>query len=452
VDISQWMMSNATVVDMAVSYINMLPEIVVYPSGHATSETAMPVRSFPAYFLWFYFAVALVLLLRIVFRTMQIVWLRFHTAAVVIEGTRVQRLKTDTAPFSFFSWIFINPDRQSTDELHEILAHEMIHVRQCHSLDVLTAEFYCVFCWMNPVSWMIRKEIRKNLEFIVDNRVINEAGVDIKSYQYHLLRLAGHPSKMAPVNPFNISPLKERIMMIHVKKSPKIKLAAYVLVIPLILLFLAVNNMGAVAGKAGGSSQVVRGDENSEDTVFVVVEKAPEFPGGEDALLKYIADNIRYPPPAAAKGIQGRVSCVFVVNADGTIRNVHVGRSVDPLLDEEAVRVIQSMPKWIPGEQRGKKVAVKYSIPVRFRLTGTEIKKSSEAISTLYGRSLDKTNLSFKYGTLTVPKIRDRNLFLPWRITGSDGKITAPANGGDFNMQHYNRKNGVVTITTLRKH
>lgn len=109
-------------------------------------------------------------------------------------------------------------------------------------------------------------------------------------------------------------------------------------------------------------------EEVDENYVFVTVEKMPEFPGGTSALLQWIAKNMNYPTIAAENGIQGRVSCTFVVNADGSVSDVEVLRPVDPNLDKEAIRVLSKLPKFIPGEQRGKPVRVKYSVPVRFRL------------------------------------------------------------------------------------
>ncbi|HCC50918.1 MAG TPA: hypothetical protein DEQ30_01775 [Porphyromonadaceae bacterium] len=549
IDVSQWMMQSVAMTDMAASYKSMLPEIDIYPSDGMTSEAidaTVPFYSFTAYFLWFYFAVTCILLVRILFRVMPILWLRLRCEFLIIEGIHVWRLNAGMTPFSFFSWIFIDPDMHDENELHEILAHETVHVRQYHSADVLLAEFFCALFWLNPMSWMIKKEIRKNLEFIVDNCVINEDGIDIKSYQYHLLKQAYRPSGMTLANRFNISPLKERIMMINVRKSPGIKRVAYTFVFPLILLFPLLNNIGVIADKLGNNEQIKhvveevshmivsdlspetvragidpvmgagnvavnkmdyrkrisgvildketqqplsgvniivhnastgtitdadgrftllinegdtlkisyigysgftlvarnlplelgilemlperidldeiyvvgyapmegrseyvlsevipamngREDENPDDTVFVVVEKTPEFPGGERALLKYIAEHINYPATAAQKGIQGRVSCVFVVNADGTIGNVRVVRSVDPALDNEAIRVINSMPAWTPGEQRGKKVAVQYAIPVHFRMSQTKIKNEPGTIKFLYGKFMNKANLLSKY-------------------------------------------------------
>ncbi len=108
--------------------------------------------------------------------------------------------------------------------------------------------------------------------------------------------------------------------------------------------------------------------EEVTDEIFVVVEENPEFPGGQTAMMKFLGDNIKYPVIAQENGIQGRVICNFVVERDGSITDVQVVRGVDPSLDREAVRVIQSMPKWKPGKQRGAPVRVRFTLPVVFRL------------------------------------------------------------------------------------
>ena len=108
--------------------------------------------------------------------------------------------------------------------------------------------------------------------------------------------------------------------------------------------------------------------EPDDDEVFMVVEDSPEFPGGLEALLKYLNDNIKYPSICRENGIQGRVIVSFVVNKDGKIVDPEVVKGVNPQLDKEALRVISTMPSWKPGKQRGKPVRVKYSVPVNFRL------------------------------------------------------------------------------------
>ena len=109
-------------------------------------------------------------------------------------------------------------------------------------------------------------------------------------------------------------------------------------------------------------------EEESEQTIFVIVEKQPEFPGGDAERAAFLQKNIKYPIVAQENGISGRVTCQFVVNTDGSIVDIEVLRGVDPSLDREAMRVISIMPKWKPGEQRGKPVRVRFTLPVQFRL------------------------------------------------------------------------------------
>ena len=110
-------------------------------------------------------------------------------------------------------------------------------------------------------------------------------------------------------------------------------------------------------------------EEPEEQEIFQVVEQMPEYPdGGMAGLMKYLSGAIRYPAIAAENGVQGRVTVQFVVNRDGSIVDAQVVRGVDPYLDKEALRVINSMPKWKPGMQRGKPVRVRYTVPVNFRL------------------------------------------------------------------------------------
>lgn len=109
-------------------------------------------------------------------------------------------------------------------------------------------------------------------------------------------------------------------------------------------------------------------EDPDENIVFVVAEKMPSFPGGQQALMKYLNENIRYPIIAQENGVQGRVIVQFTVRKDGTIDDVKVVRSADPSLDKEAVRLVKSMPNWEPGKQRGKAVHCKFTVPIVFKL------------------------------------------------------------------------------------
>lgn len=114
---------------------------------------------------------------------------------------------------------------------------------------------------------------------------------------------------------------------------------------------------------------IVVEEPEKEEEIFQVVEKQPEFPGGMAELMKYLQKNIKYPTVCQEQGIQGRVIVQFVVNSDGSICDENVVKPVNPYLDKEALRVVRTMPKWSPGEQRGKKVRVRFTLPVTFRLS-----------------------------------------------------------------------------------
>ncbi|MDR0437606.1 MAG: M56 family metallopeptidase [Bacteroidales bacterium] len=109
-------------------------------------------------------------------------------------------------------------------------------------------------------------------------------------------------------------------------------------------------------------------EADDEDEVFIIVEVNAGFPGGDEARMKFLADNIRFPAEARKKGIQGTVHTSFVVEKDGSLSNVRIIRGIGGGCDEEVIRVIESMPKWIPGQQRGKNVRVQFNLPVRFLL------------------------------------------------------------------------------------
>lgn len=117
---------------------------------------------------------------------------------------------------------------------------------------------------------------------------------------------------------------------------------------------------------------VTEPNKSEEEVLFVVVEESPDFPGGDKARIKYISENIQYPEEARVKKIQGTVFISFVVEADGTISNVKVLRGIGGGCDEEAVRIVENMPKWTPGKTKGKTVRVKFNMPIKFVLGGEE--------------------------------------------------------------------------------
>ena len=374
IDVREWLESRDRMIMLThFDYSAVLPEIVV---GSEAAETGNRVFVLSEWIGYLYLAGVLVLLVRLVIQAFSLYRLIVRMPEKEINGVRVKCLNAPSGPFSFFRWIFMNPAAVKEDEISEILTHEMAHVRQHHSVDVLLAEMVSICCWMNPFAWLLKREVRLNLEFLADRKVM-EAGFATKSYQYHLLGLA-YNHKYGLSNNVNFSHLKQRIIMMNKKKSNgagHIKYALFVL--PAFALLVAGNiscSQGA-SEKQDAKEETVAPDSVAaptdgvaKDEVFMVAEQMPEFPGGMKELLKFLQNNLKYPENAMKNNVQGRVIVQFVVEKDGTLTEFKVARSVDPDLDAEALRVLQIMPKWKPGMQRGKIVRVKFTVPVSFKL------------------------------------------------------------------------------------
>lgn len=377
IDVREWLESRDRMIMLThFDYSAVLPEIVV---GSEVAETGSRVFVLSEWIGYLYLAGVLVLLVRLAVQAFSLYRLIIRMPEKEINGVRVKCLNDPSGPFSFFRWIFMNPAAVKEDEISEILTHEMAHVKQHHSVDVFLAEMVSICCWMNPFAWLLKREVRLNLEFLADRKVM-EAGFATKSYQYHLLWLA-YNHKYGLSNNFNFSHLKQRIIMMNKKKSNAaghIKYALFVL--PAFALLVAGNisclqdasqtedAKEEVVAPVSPEAKEAPADSTAKEEVFMVAEQMPEFPGGMKELLKFLQDNLKYPENAMKNNVQGRVIVQFVVEKDGTPTEFKVLRSVDPDLDAEALRVLQTMPKWKPGMQRGEVVRVKYTVPVSFKL------------------------------------------------------------------------------------
>lgn len=136
-------------------------------------------------------------------------------------------------------------------------------------------------------------------------------------------------------------------------------------------MMVGVCILSVVAFKNVELTQSDTSKEKSEKVhgkVYEQVEQMPEYPGGEPEMRQFLVNSVKYPAQAQQKGIQGKVFVSFVVDKKGSVKNVKIARGADPLLDAEALRVVNSFPQWIPGKEKGKKVAVQYTVPINFRL------------------------------------------------------------------------------------
>ena len=338
-----------------------LPEVMVQPTRDAFDWHQLAV--------WLYGGVALVLLLRVFWQVVVVCRLVQRCERATLHGTAVCLLTGDYSPFSFFRWIFVNPVNKTPSQVKQILTHEQTHVEQWHSVDALLAQLFVAAFWFNPVAWLMRLQVRNNLEYLADRAVIS-GGTDKKAYQYHLLAVAYRTNVATITNNFNVLPLKKRIKMMNKQTSNPLARFKYLLFVPLAIALLAMNSSVI---RANVQKKVVKTTKTTKkadasNKVYEVVEQMPTFPGGDAALMKYLAENIKYPVSAQKAKEQGRVVVQFIVEKDGTVTGVKTVRSVTPALDAEAVRVIKAMPKWTPGKQGGQPVRVNYNVPVSFRL------------------------------------------------------------------------------------
>lgn len=342
------------------------------------------------------------------------------------DGTVLVITDDEQAPFSWVKYIIIN--RKDHDEnLREILTHERAHIRCRHSIDVLVCDVFCCLQWFNPAMWLLRRELCAVHEYEADKAVL-DSGINAKQYQILLIKKAAGGKWYSIANSFNHSKLKYRITMMSRKKSSGWTMAKALYVLPIAAFaaiafancsksesentqdftydktvlqylpkegdvkFIGKNLDGTecvLVRKADGSVmrymekeigenehhiaiEVIEEDANYdvdlENTVFFIVEEMPEFPGGEEELRKFIADNIKYPEEAEQKNIQGKVYVQFVINREGNVEDVKLAKGVDPLLDEAAMNIVKSMPQWKPGKQRGQYVKVSFTVPINFQL------------------------------------------------------------------------------------
>ena len=266
----------------------------------------------------------------------------------------------DIPPCSFFNYIIIPDKLSDSRDLPKILTHEMVHVKQYHSIDNLIIEFIVSVLWFNPFAWKIKTAIKNTHEYLADEGVV-EQGFDTARYRLLLLEHAVG-FKLGLANNLNQSITLKRVLMLNKSKSnwkAKLKVLS---AIPVLFLLITAFMCKPDTGNPPLNNNTI------EKQVIKEATEQPSFPGGQEAMIKFMIDNIKYPQVAKEKGIQGKVFISFLVKEDGSLTDVVVEKSVNKLLDDEAVRVIKSMPNWIPGKDGNKTIAAKMTLPIDFRL------------------------------------------------------------------------------------
>ena len=244
-NLEYWVRDTPTMASMANVYADTFYPVVVV-KAQAPSLTWMDML------LGIYWAGVAVLSLRLVWQLFSIIRLAVISRKQEMEGITVHLLRGEGSPFSFFRWVFMYPSTLDGKQLHEVMVHECTHVSGLHSLDTLFSELFSIACWFNPFAWLMKQEVRMNLEYLADESVLSDGNAR-KSYQYHLLGLAyRQPSESTKIaNNFNLLPLKKRIKIMNKRRTSEIGKAKYLLFAPLAGALLMVSNIETVAREIG---------------------------------------------------------------------------------------------------------------------------------------------------------------------------------------------------------
>jgi TonB family protein len=404
-------------------------------------------------------------------------------------GNRVHITQKDVHPFSFFNKIVLSENTLNSSNIEMIVAHENIHVKEKHTLDILFTEILFLLQWFNPFAWLIKDAVKNNLEFKTDDEIVKSN--DPQTYQLAMVALADKKGVAPFLTALNGSQLKNRIIMMKKKTENRFAPLKQLVLLPLLaILVMGLSNrevkteiiqqqnetveiqpeiqsdtiiseektenvllrlnpdhkgfktsvifdsnsvdpttepLYVVDGKITNeinqippqdiesisvlkdqSAIALYGNKAKNGVILITtisksyqylddnaqnvrpvpredvreLEEMPEFPGGEAALKQYIASNTIYPESEKLSGIHGRAYVTFKITKEGKVTDARIARGLHPPMDEEAVRVVNSMPDWKPGKKDGKPVDANYTVPVEFVLKDYPV-RMSRATSTI---------------------------------------------------------------------
>lgn len=318
--------------------------------------------------MYVFFIIYLVgILIQAVSLTAKIVTLntvRRHSTTEERNGVNIAYSDKQIAPFSFLSTIYIDKSMMENEHLDKIIMHETVHINQLHSLDIIFAEIICMLTWFSPFSWMVKSALKETHEYLADKEVTEQT----REQADYFLLLFRNATGLQPglANNLNKSLTLKRLTMMKKTRSGRLSILKVLPVIPFIAILLVSFSCKNSTNETIAQNTV---SNVNEDQTSKEVDKMPEFPGGSDAMTKFIIDNVKYPEEAKTKGIEGKVLVSFIVSKTGNLNKIEVKQKVNDELDAEAIRVVKLMPSWTPGESKGKTVDVEMVLPIQFKLS-----------------------------------------------------------------------------------
>jgi TonB family protein len=349
-----------------------LSEVLITPSSGTTSATTglSQAGSILNYIFYIYIIVAGVFFIKVLIDLLNLLLLILRHRD---SGSRIIRFNGfSTSGFSAMGYIFINT-RLTPEDAGDIIRHEQNHLRLNHFFDIIFIEIIKSFQWFNPVAYLFNRSLRAIHEYQADERCIS-SGVPIVNYQSLLLSQVFRSRAFKMSNSFsNPSLIKKRMIMMTKARTSSIANIKILLAIPVAaFIFLTISAYRQIPTDNPAIKDVTfipsNAAKSDEEEPFVTVEQMPEFPGGDKELLKFIATNTTYPYDSKVKGIQGRIIVRFCVTSTGGVDKLTVIQGVAPDLNAEALRVVSTLPRFIPGKQAGKNVPVWFMVPITFTL------------------------------------------------------------------------------------
>ncbi|MGY3213590.1 M56 family metallopeptidase [Mucilaginibacter sp. HD30] len=241
---------------------------------------------------------------RLLFQMVSLYKIHARSATKQINGQAIRVVNGDISPFSFWKNIYVNPDKLSSTDLKNVLAHEQVHVDEWHTLDVLLTEISVVFYWFNPGIWMMKRAVRENIEFITDRKILQK-GLDSKAYQYSLLNITFNQPAPAITSNFNLSTLKKRIKMMNAKRSSKLTLTRYAFLVPVVMVCLFAFSLSkAEAVKSSPAFKAVAAAVKNINNVVLNNDTVP-------ATTRNITGTV-----TVKKGINGTTKTITLKGAD----------------------------------------------------------------------------------------------------------------------------------------
>ena len=351
-------------------------DVIFYSDAMIEAPVETKTLSFTDIISYLYIIGVVFFLMKFVYNIFKIYKIKAGKKIETIDDVNFIYTNESHIPFSFLNNIYIPKD--NLDDM--IIKHEMSHVKNHHSVDVILMEIMIAFQWFNPFIRMIKNELKSNHEFIADSEAIKNE--DEKSnYMMLLLQQCTADDFSTIANNFSFLLTKKRISMITKNQKVKGSVIKVLLTLPVFALLILLNTQcdntkpndekqqPAVTETETILEQPVYDKEalNLQDSIYRVAEVMPQYPGGPNEMMKYIQENIKYPQSAKANKIEGRVYVTFVVEKDGSITNAAVIRGFDKECDAEALRVVSSMPKWTPGQHKGEVVRTQFTIPIYYK-------------------------------------------------------------------------------------